>query len=400
MSVSEAVVDAPVSIIAPSRLEPPRREVVVSLAVGVVALLIAGLQPVILGALEREGRLSTAQIGLAATVELMALGVACGLAAALLKPTHIRLKMLVICLLHAATMLATTQVSGVGVIVARGLAGASAGVMLWLAIGVIARSPRPERASGVFVTVQTFAQLVLAAALPALVMGRWGVNGALICLAAISSLAAVASLAGPDSFAPLPKHDDGGRLDARSFGGLAAVFLYMAFIVALWVYLEPLAVQAGLSPREAGLAIALALGLQVLGGAAATAVGDRVPPARMLLGIGAINGVILAALWSGPGRGVFVACVAAFGFLWLFALPFQTLLLIRIDPTRRAAMQLGAAQLLGSSAGPLAASLVVGEGPVRHALALSGACLALALTLVSLVASSRSRAASDAGSRG
>ena len=58
------------------------------------------------------------------------------------------------------------------------------------------------------------------------------------------------------------------------------------------------------------------------------------------------------------------ACVAAFGFLWLFALPFQTLLLIRLDPTRRAAMQLGAAQLLGSSAGPLAASLVVGDGEV------------------------------------
>ena len=50
-------------------------------------------------------------------------------------------------------------------------------------------------------------------------------------------------------------------------------------------------------------------------------------------------------------------------------------------------MQLGAAQLLGSSAGPLAASLVVGEGPVKRALALSAICLALALALISLLAS-------------
>lgn len=394
MSVSQAVIaaDAPV-------LSPPRREAAISQAVGVVALLIAGLQPVILGALEREGRLSTAQIGLAATVELMALGVACGLAAALLKPVNIRLKVMLACLLHAGAMLATTLTSGTGVIVARGAAGACAGVMLWLAIGVIARSTRPERAAGVFVTVQTFAQLVLAAALPALVMGRWGVNGALTCLAAVSLLAALATLAGPDRFAPLPKPQGDGRLDARSLAGLAAVFLYMAFIVALWVYLEPLAIQAGLSPREAGLAIALALGLQVLGGATATLVGDRVPPARMLIGIGAINAAILAVLWSGPGRGLFVACVAAFGFLWLFALPFQTLLLIRIDPTRRASMQLGAAQLLGSSAGPLAASLMVGEGPVRRALALSGLCLALALALISLLASRRP-VASGVGSTG
>ncbi|MBU4436453.1 MAG: MFS transporter [Alphaproteobacteria bacterium] len=381
---------------------PPHREAAISQAIGVVALLIAGLQPVILGALEREGRLSTTQIGLAATVELMALGVACGLAAAFLKPVNIRLKIALACLAHAGAMLATTLATGAGVIVARGAAGACAGVMLWLAIGVIARSSRPERASGVFVTVQTFAQLVLAATLPALVMGHWGVNGALVSLAVISALAAVAAFAGPDHLAALPKPEGaGGKLGAAPLAGLAAVFLYMAFIVALWVYLEPLAAQAGLSPREAGLAIALALGLQVAGGTAATLVGDRAPAARILIVLGLLNAGILAVLWSGPGRGLFIACVAAFGFLWLFALPFQTLLLIRLDPTRRAAMQLGAAQLLGSSAGPLAASLVVGDGEVRRALILSGVCLAAALTLISLLASkARTLAASGADSTG
>ncbi|OYX68017.1 MAG: hypothetical protein B7Y81_17960 [Caulobacter sp. 32-67-35] len=360
MSGLETVGDPPLAV-----TSPPRHEAAVSQGIGVVALLIAGLQPVILGALEREGRLSTAEIGLTATVELMALGVACGLAAAFLKPTHIRLKIALACLAHAGAMLATTLASGAEVILARGVAGACAGVMLWLAIGVIARSSRPERASGVFVTVQTFAQLVLAAALPALVMGRWGVNGALVSLAVISLLAAGAALAGPDRFSVLPKPEGGGgKLGAAPLGGLLAVFLYMAFIVALWVYLEPLAAQAGLSPREAGLAVALALGLQVLGGAAATLVGDR-------------------------------------GFLWLFALPFQTLLLIRLDPTRRAAMQLGAAQLLGSSAGPLAASLVVGDGEVGRALALSAVCLTAALALISLLASrARTPVASGADSTG
>ncbi|RYF99255.1 MAG: hypothetical protein EON94_11680, partial [Caulobacteraceae bacterium] len=56
-----------------------RRDATISLGVGVTALLIAGLQPVILGGLEREGRLTSSQIGLAATVELLALGLACGL---------------------------------------------------------------------------------------------------------------------------------------------------------------------------------------------------------------------------------------------------------------------------------------------------------------------------------
>ncbi|MDI1364247.1 MAG: hypothetical protein PSX79_05175, partial [bacterium] len=130
-------------------------------------------------------------------------------------------------------------------------------------------------------------------------------------------------------------------------------------------------------------------------------VGDRAPAARILIVVGLLNAGILAGLWGGPGRGLFIACVAAFGFLWLFALPFQTLLLIRLDPTRRAAMLLGAAQLLGSSAGPLAASLVVGDGEVRRALILSGVCLAAALTLISLLASkARTLAASGADSTG
>jgi DHA1 family inner membrane transport protein len=69
MSVLETMADPSLAV-----TSPPRHEAAISQGVGVVALLIAGLQPVILGALEREGRLSTAQIGLAATVELMALG--------------------------------------------------------------------------------------------------------------------------------------------------------------------------------------------------------------------------------------------------------------------------------------------------------------------------------------
>lgn len=379
-------------------LAPPlalsRREGAICLSVGVTALLIAGLQPVILGGLEREGRLTAAQIGQAATVELLAIGLACGLAAAFLKPDRVRLKMTAICLAHAATMFATTLTSGVGVIAMRGLAGVFAGLMLWMAISMISRAERPERASGVFLVMQTFAQLALAAALPALVVTRFGINGALVVLGVISILTAVAAMMGPKAFAPLPKHEShGARLALRPLGGLFAAFLFMAFIVALWVYIEPLAARSGLTPQQAGFAVALALGLQALGGAAATVVGRRWSPSLVLMGVGALNAVILMVLWNGPALPLFVGAVAVYGFLWLFALPFLTLLLIQLDPTRRAAMQLGTAQLLGSSFGPLAASLVVGDGQVERALILSGGLLVAALATISLLSASGRRSA-------
>jgi len=379
-----------------------RRDATISLGVGVVALLIAGLQPVILGGLEREGRLTSSQIGLAATVELLALGLACGLGAAFLKPDRVRLKMVVICLAHAAAMFATTWASGLGVIAVRGLAGLFAGLMLWMAISTIARAERPERASGVFVTVQTLAQLILAAALPAMVVPKFGINGALAALGVISLLTAATAAAGPNRFTPLPKPEKGGpKLGLRPFAGLFATFLFMAFIVALWVYLEPLAELSGLSPQQAGMAVAVALGLQVAGGAAATVVGRRWSPAAVLIAVGMLNAAIMAVLWSGPTAMVFMGAVAAFGFLWLFALPFQTLLLIQLDPSRRAAMQLGTAQLLGSSFGPLAASVVVADGEVRRAIALSAVLLACAVGLISLLAlSGRTRVLLADGSTG
>lgn len=380
-----------------------RRDTTIALTIGVVALLIAGLQPVILGGLESEGRLTAAQIGLAATVELLALGLTCGLAAAFLKPDRVRLKLALACLAHAATMFGTCFASGGEVIAMRALSGVFAGLMLWAAISTITRAERPERLSGVFVTVQTLAQLLLAAVLPATVVSWLGINGALEALGVISLLTALAALAGANRYTPLPKAEKGGGgIGLRPLLGLAACFLFMAFIVALWVYLEPLAELSGMSSKQAGFAVAVALGMQVAGGATATLAARRWRrPGLVLMAVGALNGGILAVLSGAPHVGLFMGAVAVFGFLWLFALPFQTLLLIQLDPTRRAAMQLGTAQLLGSSFGPLVASLVLGDGDVTRAIGLSAVFLVLALAAIALVtASGRSRASAAGGSTG
>ena len=65
------------------------------------------------------------------------------------------------------------------------------------------------------------------------------------------------------------------------------------------------------------------------------------------------------------------------GLMGLFLAPFITPMTIDADPSRLAAMQTGAAQLLGGSMGPLLASRVVGDHDVRGVLWL-GAGLLLA----------------------
>ena len=354
------------------------------LYIGVVALLIAGLQPVVLGGLAEAGRLSASGIGLAATAELLALGLACGIAAAVLKPTGLRGKLALACVGHALCNLGTLWAADAALIGLRGVAGLFAGVMLWSTIGMIARSARPERQAGIFLTAQTLAQLLMATLLPRTVMASWGVDGALVALAAISlTAAAAAAFAAPRAFPPLPMAEaGGGRLSALAWAGLAAVFLYLAFIVAIWVYVEPLAATVGLSPGQAHDAVAAALAMQMLGGVSATVAGARLKASHVLIAAGVINLGLVTALSAHPSGPLFIGLVALFGFLWLFVLPFHTVLLIDIDPSRRAAMQLGAAQLLGSSAGPLAASLLVGDSDVGGAMKLAAACLAAALALI------------------
>ena len=361
-----------------------RREEGVALFVGVVAVLIAGLQPLLLGGLEREGRISAAEIGLAATIELLAIGLTCGLAAAMLKPVQVRGRIFVFCLLHAAITFAGIGASGAMVILNRGLAGICEGLMLWMTISMIVRSSSPERCAGVFATVQTLAQLLMAAGLAAFVTPSFGVNGALIVLSLVSVLAAVSAFAGPRAYAPLPVPEPGakGLFGLRALGGLGVCFLFLAFIVAVWVYLEPLAALSGIAPSAAGFAISLALGAQVLGALAATIVGPRLNAAWVLLALGVVNAGVLITLGAQPDEMLFFACLIVFGFAWMFALPFQTQLMIDLDPSRRAAMQVGAAQLLGSSFGPLVAALIVGEDDIAGALNVALVFLAVAVAII------------------
>ena len=61
----------------------------------------------------------------------------------------------------------------------------------------------------------------------------------------------------------------------------------------------------------------------------------------------------------------FAIATVIWGLVGMFLGPFIVPMTIDADPSRRAAMQTGAAQILGGAAGPLLASRVVGDADVR-----------------------------------
>lgn len=360
---------------------PDRLQVVSAFVVGVVGIIVAGLQPVLLGSLQASGRISAVQMGHAATLELLALGIGAGAAGGLLERLPLRAVSLVAGLAYVVANLLTLGAHGEGVTLVRGLAGLPGGVMIWVITGVIVRSPAPARWAGAYLAIQTLSQLLIAAALGVFASGR--ADGAPLVMAALGLLAMVAALALPNRLAPLPREETASGLPpARGWTVLAAAALLEACIVGAWVYLEPLGAQAHLSPSVVALATPLCLGAQVIGASTATALAGRVPWFGALM----VSGLALTAATFGlsmlPSAIGFLALETAFGFAWLFILPFLTPLAIEVDPTRRTALLGPAANLIGAALGPLAASLLVGDSNAPAALHL---CTGFALAGVALI---------------
>lgn len=351
--------------------------------VGIAGVMFAGVGPLLLGELEASHRLSAVQLGRAGTAELLMMGVGAALAGPLLGNRHLRVIGMACGLAMALLNAMTPQMTGDGLILARAAIGIPSGVLIWLATGMIVRSPRPERGQGIYMTLQTLAQLVMVAAITAFVMAPYGVDGGFQCLAVLGVATVLAALALPSHHAPLIETDSGSaRLSSsRGWVALAAVLLFQAFILAMWIYVEPLSRQSGHAPAIAGAAISLSLAAQVAGGTVATLIAGRIAWVWALLGSVAAMIAILGVFATLPGAPLFLVASAAFGFLWIFAAPWFTPLTIEADPSRRAAMLGPGASLLGCAVGPFLASLVVRDGDVRGSLAMA-AVLALACILI------------------
>lgn len=362
--------------------------------VGVVGVMFAGVGPLLLGGLEASGRITAAQLGQAGTVELLAMGVSAALAGPVLGTRRLRLVAIVCGLLLAGLNLLTTKVGGDTLTLVRAFAGLPSGVMIWLITGLIVRSPRPERWSGLYLTIQTLAQLVVVAALSAFIIKPFGVDAGFLTLGGMALLSAAAGLLCPPTYAPLAENAEGpkGLPNPRGWAALAAVLAFQAFILAMWIYAEPLSRQAGHPEGTAGAAFSASLAAQVLGGTAATILAGRLSWFWSLIisVVGAI--AVLALFYSLPAAPLYLAGSAVFGFLWLFASPFLTPLAIEADPTRRAAMLGPGASLLGCAAGPFLASLVVTDTDVRGSVSLAIGLAVLTLLIIGGLHLTRPRA--------
>lgn len=369
-------------------------QVMAALAVGTIAVLMVGIQPIVLGELVDARRVSLEGVGIVAMAEIIMLGLGVVLGDALLPIARLRAVTIAAGLAAAGLDLLTLQAHGDGGLTAvRAAAGLAEGVLIWVATGVVVRTPSPARVGGIFFVLQTLAQALLGAVLANAVIPRWGWAGSFVALSLLALLACALSFAQPARLAPLPPPSATGfRWSVRTVQPLAVVFLQLAALGSFWAYLEPLGKAAGFDARGAQTLVAVSLAMQVIGGSLATLAVRQLPVVLALLGCSLTLAGVMGFIHQLPAGSTqnFAAAGAVFGFVWLFMLPFHIGLALRADPSGRLAGLVPAAQLLGSAFGPLTASFIVqGENAGAVPLLSAGFASAAAVLAVSLVRPAR-----------
>ena len=353
MSIADAVAPTPGGASVPHVSGGPAAAGIV---LGCLGVLMLGLQPLLLGALLDEHRISVGQLTQAATMEQLMIGLVSGTLGGLAPRRRLRFIGVLACAVFAGANAACLWARGPEVVLDRALCGVGGGALLWIAGAIVAFSQEPARLSGIFVGSQSLSQFGLAALLPVTLMLKYGSNGGFAAIAALGvaciGLCAFLPSSIPDIVQEKSKR---GRVNGAALAGLAAGFLFMAAIVGFYVFLEPLAAMNHVPPLVAQYAVAENLAAQIIGASLCVIFATRLAAVvtRMLLLAATAFLLAIAIVWTQTGSVPFLLAVFIHGVVWTTGLTLFTPLLIRVDQTRRGAMLLLGTLLLGGSAGPL-----------------------------------------------
>jgi len=352
-----------------------------ALVVGSASLLSLGVLPILLGGLAEAGRLSAAGVGQAAMLETFGLALGAAVGAHRMGRGAMRAKTALAALALVAVNVATAHAGAAGLILLeRAVAGLLAGLLLGTANTVIVRTSHPHRLSGAMLGLSTLPQMAAAYLMPVLIIPRFGLAAAFYVLAGGVLTAALCAGALPDRTAPLPRTDDGeGAISASLLLFAAAVFLQSAAIGAAWTYVERLAHQQHFAPSTIGVAAAASLGCQVAAAWLSAGLSARVRKWPVLLTLIALQAGFMMLAVTTAAPGAFITAVCVFGAVPAAMQPLQVAEVIALDPTRRAALLVGPAILVGNGLGPLLASFATTTADVT-----AGFWMAVSMSLAAL----------------
>jgi DHA1 family inner membrane transport protein len=366
--------------------------VIAGLFLGTVAFMITGIQPVLLGSLAEEGRLSEAALGRVAWLEVLALALASAIGPKVLRFGSARRTIAAACFaLALANAVVYVSHDTRLLILSRLIAGLMEGLLLATTNIAITRATHPERLSALFLMVSAIPQVAASYLLPAMIMPRFGADSGfgILFLLAVAGIG-VAFLIGNEIQDAPPRKPTGQVWTPAVLIGLLGVILQNAGNGAGWEYQARVGENLHFSGHVVGTAIAADLIFQIAGTFAVAWIAWRLPFRIVLLLSCVIQAAILIAMSRVHAPYAYISVCAIFGMMWLGVNPFQVSLLVDLDKTRQAALLLASLQLVGFGTGPLICSFFVRPGNLEGAF-WCAAGLVMASFVLYIVAILRSR---------
>ncbi len=354
------------------------------ITIAVVAGCVPVLQPMLLGALLAEGRIGVAAMGYAATAEGLGMALGTAVAGAWLPPRRLREIGVIALLAVVAANIMTITLPPPGIVAARGLGGFGNGLLLWIFVGMLARSALPARLYGIFNTGNATLVFVLSMILASFATDRLRLLLGYGFLITVCALLLLVIRFVPRSYSNL---DDNKVAIPPPLGFLAllACVLFISGVMAFWVFSVPLGTQVEIPTRSMRMIIGAATGVQIAAGLAAISLAARLTGMQVITITSAVALATLAATMMSNTVLVWAPAILVLAFCWLFSTPFHIAFLNVADPSRRAAMFVGTAQLLGLAIGPLLASTAITAKDFNPARTVSVGCLVIVLAIVAIV---------------
>jgi len=358
---------------------------------GVATLAVASqaftnVYPDFVGALASAARATPTQLGWVVTDEYTFLALAAVWAGRVLKLTQLRRLAIVAALIEIATVVGTTQASGLELLPVRAVFATACGVHMWLLYEYVARASNPGRLIGTCTTIVVTVSMALSWIVSNQIAPRFGVNGVILFLG-LPSVAAIfgasflpRGIADPVSIAtktaaPSTKWSD--KISPSAFWILLSATGWSAWISVLWVFSEAFSKTIGISETASRVFVLTSLAGSLAGAASGAAVVDKLPAARVLsIGLLLCFAQVVAFL-SGVGSVAFIAWFSLFGFLGYFLVPFFVKELAAAG--RHSVIYFPAAQYGGAALGPFIASFVVAPGQYRAGILVDLGAIAFAI---------------------
>jgi len=334
----------------------------------VIGTLAVVVLPGLVGGFVDHLGFSEQAAGIVAAAQLF--GTAFGLLIPTFCMTRLNLRLTILfalVLVLACDLLSAAAARDAGVLsLVRFAAGAGAGVVLGVAIGIISAMRNPDAMFGWGLVAQFTVGGAGLYLLPGL-LGSVGMQGVFLCFAGICAVGFAGAPWIPRGTAARGAAEEAaGSLSTLLTGGVILVLLaFSLFYVsngAQWTYLDRIGAEGGLPAEKVGVALSISMLFGILGAVAAAMVAGRVSRDSCLLfgtTLAVVSPIMLTLDFEMVGYTI-AACLVNFALS--FVVPFYLGILADFDPTGRVGSIAYVLNFLSMSIGPAAGAMMIGSG--------------------------------------